>query len=611
MLKAPRSALLLLFLTLPLVSCEAPQAPAPAESSASVAAEAPAETSSQETELSAAAAPFRDVAAEVGLDFTHWNGMTGNFYYPEMMGSGAALIDYDNDGDLDVYLVQGSLLGDARAEDAIFPPPAASGDQLFRNELSSGVLSFTNVTNELGLQALGYGMGALAADFDNDGWTDLYVTNLGQDQLWRNLEGKSFVDVTKAAGIDQARWSVPALAVDIDGDNFLDLFLGRYVEWDASTDPSCTDELGLRNYCGPLSFKPLPDALLRGSEGLVFEDLSARAGIRRAFGAALGAAAADFDGDGRLDLYVANDGVPNQLWHREAVKEPRYIDAALLSGTAVSGEGKPEASMGVAVADEDGDGDEDLFLAHLDKETNTLYRNNGAGIFDDASIVSGLGPASRPFTGFGTAFVDYDLDGVLDLMVFNGAVKNIKEAALSGDKLPLRQPNQLFHGLGGGRYELVDGGPAFRLEEVSRGAAFGDLDNDGDPDVVLVNNSGPVRLLLNQASERVASEKTAETMRHWLGLRLTISPAGAARDAWGALAVVRLGDGREVRRRVGDMPSYASSSDPRLLFGLGEIDAVASVEVYWPDGHRESWDEIAVDRYTELRRGNGTPLHGD
>ncbi len=599
-----------------LAGCGAPQT----DTATPTATTDPAGEEAQPAAEAAPAGPavFLDAAAESGLEFRHWNGMSGRFYYAEMMGSGAALFDFDNDGDLDVYLVQGGALGDG---EPTFPPPGPLPlkDRLFRNDLTTGDdgtprLRFTDITEESGIESSGYGMGVAAADFDNDGWIDLYVTNLERNQLFRNRgrdgEGRvTFEDVTDSSGAGVEFWSVPAVAFDYDRDGWLDLFVGNYVEFSTASNKRCTDELGLPNYCGPLAFTPLPDVLLRNlgaraKRGPRFRDVTHDAGIHREHGGCLGAVAADFDADGWLDLFVANDGMPNQLWmHRQ---RGGFENRALLAGAAVSGQGHPEASMGVAAADFDADGDEDLFLAHLTRETNTLYVNDGQAFFEDRSASSGLGGPSLPMTAFGTGWLDVDNDGWLDLLAVNGAVKVIKSLSLAGDPFPLHQRNQLFLSRGDGSFEDATdrAGEVFELSEVSRGAAFGDVDNDGDADVLVSNNNGPVRLLLNQAGQD----------RAWLGLRLV--DRGGKRDALGARAgVVRGGavrggavrGGGTLWRRVGANASYGSSSDPRLLFGLGDDDAISRVVVEWPDGKREQWpgDGVQPGAYVTLRQGSG------
>ena len=611
----PKPRLSTLALGLLAVACGEPPPPttgdagvAPAAGDAGVAPTASDAGAAAATD--AGPAIFVDAAAEAGLDFVHFNGMTGRFYYAEMMGSGVALLDFDGDGDLDVYAVQGAFLGDDTAADALFPPPAGTSlrDRLFRNDTAGGELRFTDVTDESGIVSEGYGMGAVAADFDNDGRTDLYVTNLGRNQLFRNLGGGRFEDVTdEVTGI--VRWSVPATVADFDADGWLDLFVGNYVVFTADTNRVCTDELGADNYCGPLAFAPVADSLLRnrgGRSGLGFEDVSGRAGIDHDFGRCLGAAVADFDGDGWIDVYAANDGTPNQLWRNRGRSEGDrrgdlgFENRALLAGAAVGGQGVPEASMGVAVADYDGDGDEDLFVTHLTGETSTLYVNDGDGLFAVASTASGLGAPSWPFTGFGTGFFDYDNDGRLDLLAVNGAVKIVKELALADDPYPLHQRNQLFHRRPDGTFEDVsdEAGVAFALSEVSRGAAFGDLDDDGDVDVVVSNNNGPLRLLRNEVGQD----------RPWLGLRLVGGPA--RRDMVGARAALHLADGTVLWRRVDAGGGYASSNDPRLLFGLGDGGAPVKIVVEWPGGRREEFEPTPAGAYTTLVQGSGRPGGG-
>ena len=548
---------------------------------------------------------FREVAASVGLDFVHFNGMTGKLYFPETMGAGAALFDYDDDGDLDVYLVQGAFLDPgATMDDALRPVAGPLRGRLYRNDLrihpdGRRELRFTDVTEESGIREAGYGMGVAAGDVDNDGWTDLYVTNLGPNRLWHNDGDGTFTDVTERAGVDDPRWSVPAVFFDYDRDGWLDLYVGNYVEFTAASHKLCRTLTGTPDYCGPATYRAETDRLFRNRGDGTFEDVSATSGIRGPSGAALGAAAADLDGDGLPDLYVANDGMPNRMWINRG--DGTFEDRALFAGTAVNRDGEPEASMGVAVGDLDGDGDEDLALTHLTLETNTVYLNDGAGLFDDASAATGLGPPSVAWTGFGAAWLDFDSDGLLDLAAVDGAVRFPPDpaAARPGDDWPLGQPNQLFRNLGGGRFAEVSerAGPGFTAREVSRGLAVGDVDQDGDPDLVVTNASGPVRLLLAEAARGA----------HWLGLRL-VGPGG--RDALGARVAVERPGRPTLWRRADSGGSYASASDPRVLVGLGADPAVGRVVVTWPDGRREAW-QVEADRYHTLRQGGGRSLPAD
>jgi hypothetical protein len=526
--------------------------------------------------------------------------MSGDLYYAETVGSGAAVFDYDNDGDLDVYLVQGAMLGDGKTvADATFPPEPGVEirDRLFRNDLvvENGVakLKFTEVTEASGIAEPGYGMGTAAADYDNDGWVDLYVTGMADNRLWRNNGDGTFSDVTAKAGVNDIRWSVSASFFDYDKDGFLDLYVGNYIDFSMETHKICYTTSSRADYCGPRSYNPQPDRFLRNRGDGTFEDVSAKTGISEEFGGALGIVAADLNLDGWLDIYVANDQVPNQMWIADG--NGRFFNDALLAGVAVNMDGAPEASMGVDVADFDADGDPDIFLTHLNRQTNTIYVNDGTGFFSDATSVSGLGSSSVRFTSFGTAWIDYDNDTWLDLLVVSGDVQIIEELALKNDPYPIHQKNQLFRNLGNGRFKEIsdESGSVFELSEVSRGAAVGDLDNDGDLDVVVTNNNGPVRLLRNEVGNA----------KSWIGLRL-IDP-GVGRDAIGARIAVHVKGPKPIWRRVRVDGSYGCSNDPRILVGLGDADAVEAVDVVWPDGSREKWTGLELGRYTTLEKGKG------
>ncbi len=540
---------------------------------------------------------FVEDAAGSGIDFVHWNGMSGEFYLAEIMGAGCALLDYDGDGDLDAYLVQGGLLGPGKSvEDALLPPPAGPlRDRLYRNDLvraPDGVprARFTDVTGESRIDARGYGMGVATGDYDGDGDVDLYLTNYGANQLWRNEGDGTFTEVGAAAGVDDATWSVSAAFVDYDRDGRLDLYVGNYVDFRFANHKACYSKV--RDYCSPSAYNPVPDRLYRNRGDGRFEDVSATAGVAADRGNALGVVTVDLDRDGWPDIYVANDGTPNLCWINRG--DGRFANTALLAGCALNEAGQAEAGMGVDAGDFDGDGDDDLFVTHLSGETNTLYLNDGRGTFEDRTIVSGLGPPSRAFTGFGTAWFDYDNDGWLDLLVVNGAVTLIEELLQAGDPYPLHQPNRLYRNLGQLRFEDVTerAGAALALSEVSRGAAFGDVDDDGDVDVLISNNNGPARLLLNQLGNR----------NHWLGLRL-IGDDGAVVPGT-RVAVVRR-DGTALWRRARSDASYASANDPRVLFGLGSSAELPRVRALWPEGRVETWSVPGIDRWITLRAGTG------
>ncbi len=542
---------------------------------------------------------FVDRAARAGLDFRHYNGMSGAFYSAEIMGPGAALLDYDDDGDLDLYLPQGGVLGPGRTwADAQDPPPPGHfmGDRLYRNDLEvapdgSRRLAFTDVTAEAGIRVTGYSMGAAAGDYDRDGDVDLYVTGFRANHLLRNDGDGTFTDVTAAAGVGEGRWSVSAAFLDYDGDGWLDLYVGNYVEQDLADHQPCRSRNSARDYCTPLAYTPEPDRLFRNRGDGTFADVSGASGVGGKPGTALGVVATDLNGDRLPDLYVANDAMANFLWLNQG--DGTFRDEGYLAGAAVNMEGQAEASMGVDAADFDGDGDEDLFMTHLKGETNTLYVNDGQGWFQDRSLATGLGAPSRGYTAFGTAWFDYDNDGLLDLFTANGEITLIRALMEADDPFPLHQPNQLFRNLGEGRFRDVSAaaGAVFALSEVSRGTAFGDVDNDGDTDLVVANNNGPVRLLENRVGNA----------NPWLGLAL-VDRHGRRTGA----RVERLRPGApSLWRRARAEGSYASANDPRVLLGLGDEAGPQRVRVHWPSGAVEAWSGLAPGRYHTLREGEG------
>jgi hypothetical protein len=537
-----------------------------------------------------AEALFVESAAAVGLTFEHRNGASGQYYMPEVMGAGVALFDYDNDGDLDVFLVQS---GNVTSRDS--QPSARSTSRLFRNDLvvaanGARLLRFTDVTDRAGIAAHGYGMGAATGDYDNDGDLDLLVTSFGPETLYRNNGNGTFTDVTRDAGISDPLWSTSAAFIDHDRDGDLDLFVANYLDFTVADNKVCHDSVGSRDYCSPRAYRPVPDRFYRNEGNGKFVDATEKSGIARADGAGLGVTVGDYDGDGWLDLYVANDATPNQLWINR--HDGTFKDEGLLSGTAVNASGNPEGSMGIASGDFDRDGDEDLFVTNIAGETFALYVNDGKGSFDDGRAKAGLTAPTAAFTGFGTEWLDYDNDGWLDLFAANGAVNVID--AQRGQPAPFRMRNLLFHNTRDGRFADVTkaAGPAFQRAEIGRGAAFGDLDNDGDLDIVVTNNNGPARLLLNQS-----------TKTHWLQVRLDQGAGRGNRFAFGARVGIERAGEPVLWRRVRTDGSYLSASDARVHFGLGASAEIAAVVIEWPGGERERKTGVAVDRLVTLVRG--------
>jgi enediyne biosynthesis protein E4 len=547
---------------------------------------------------------FTDRAKESGIDFVHVNGMSGQFYMTEIMAPGIALFDYDNDGDLDIYLVQG---GELRVQGSGFKVQGSGSGfkvqgsgfegRLYRNDLEvrgdgTRRLHFTDVTDQSGIGPRDYGMGVAAGDFDNNGCVDLYLTNFGRNQMFRNNCDGTFSDVSKVSGTDNVGWSVSAAFVDIDRDGWLDLYVGNYLRYSLEGNTPCYSSFGALGYCTPLSYEALPGRLFRNRGNGTFADVTAQSRVSSEFGPSLGVSTADFNGDGWMDIYVANDGTENQLWLNQ--RNGTFSNTALLAGIALPITGKPEGSMGVDAGDFDNDGDEDLVITELAGEGSNLFVNDGTGTFEDRGAPSALEAITLPYTGFGTAWFDFDNDGWLDLLAVNGTVQIIESLRQSHDPFPLHQRKLLLRNLGGGRFEDATdrAGTAFRSSEVGRGAAFGDIDNDGDVDVAVANNNGPTRLLINNAGNRA----------HWIGLRLVGERGG--RDMLGARVEVVRQNGSLTRRARSD-GSYASANDPRILVGLGDSTEGVRVRVRWPDGRVEERGDMAIDRYTTLNEGAG------
>jgi hypothetical protein len=534
---------------------------------------------------------FVDVTDQVNLQFHHENGGTGELLLPEIMGSGAALLDVDRDGDLDVLLIQSGPL----------KLPAGGtrpSHRLLRNDLDSQAgrsLRFTDITEASGITSVGYGMGVASGDFDNDGLVDLYITSLGPNQLLKNLGNGTFLDVTSVAGVDDPHWSSSATFFDYDRDGYLDLFVTNYVDFDLSRSPKCYAPSSARDYCGPDAYTAVHDSLFHNRGNGRFENVTETAGFLESFGAGLGVVAADFNNDGWCDLYVANDGDPNQLWINQQ-GSGRFTDEGLLAGVALNTQGQALAGMGVDADDLDGDGDQDLFVTNLTGESNSLYVNLGDGLFEDRTIPLGLYAPSLPFTSFGTRFLDFDHDGDLDIFAMNGAVRLQDRLVNAGDPNPLRQTSQLFRNDGreGFRDVSPEHADTIAFSGVSRGACIGDVDNDGDLDVLVTTNNGPARLFLSQAAART----------HWLGLQFVDASQG--QDVLQTRAAMTGANQRTLWRRVHSDGSYQSASDPRIIVGLAQDSSPRSVTAHWPDGLIEAWHALKPDRYHRLQRGTGT-----
>lgn len=529
---------------------------------------------------------FRDVTAESGLDFVHVTGARGGFRLIEELGPGGAFLDYDNDGDLDVYLVQGGVYGSAVAE---------HHNRLYRND---GAGHFEDVSVGSGADVPGYGMGCAAADYDNDGNVDLYITRVGPDVLLRNNGDGTFADVTRAAGLGDTGYGAGAAFLDYDRDGYLDLYVTRYVDWSPARERECYDLNGVRDYCNPTIYAaPSHDLLYRSTGDGRFEDVTATAGIGGALGNGLGVLCTDLTGDGWVDVYVANDQSPTFFWVNRG--DGTFVEDAALRGCAFNGDGMIIAGMGLAAEDLDADGDVDVLATNIHNDAHLCLRNEG-GFFEDVSVAWGVGDWGVPYTGFGVAIFDQDHDGALDCFVANGAVNRLPERYEPGDAYA--EPNQFARGTPpghslpgrgrGGRF--TDASQAAGLNDmrfgVSRAAVVGDYDNDGDLDVLVTNNGGRVQLLRNENATGFA----------WS--MLDLMPSGGARHAINAGVALEAG-GKRFRREVRPQSSYLSSHDPRLHFGLGAATVIDRLTVTWPDRSVETWTDLPVNRHLRLRQG--------
>jgi hypothetical protein len=554
-----------------------------------------------------ASAHFTDVAASTGLTFRHIHGRRRPLTIVETMGSGGAFLDYDQDGWLDIFLVQSG--------EEFQRPRQESRSRLFRNTgglgAQPGSRRFEDVTERARIHLDGYGMGCCAGDYDNDGDTDLYVTNYGRSNvLLRNNGDGTFTDVTREAGVGGAKelWSTSCAFADFNGDGWLDLYVCNYVRYDPQL-PYCSYGR-VRGGCPPNVYAPQRDLLFLNNGGAAaqgrgrsctFTERAKEAGVDNPRGAGLGVVCADFDGDGRIDLFVANDKTPNALLRNlgGTAAKPwscRFADISLTAGVGYSESGSVQAGMGTDAGDVDGDGRLDLVVTNFQYEPNSIYHNLGANRFTDVAFAWGLGGPSLLKLGFGVAFLDYDLDGDEDLYVGNGHVFDNVQEFDTGARY--EQQDQLFEG--GSRFgrhvkrdRFVEvsaaAGPAFAAATVTRGVAVGDFNNNGTPDVLCNDSGGPVRLLKNEPRHR----------RHWIGLALRGMLSN--RSAIGTRVEVRTPDGLQAKE-VRSGSSYLSQSDLRLLFGLGSISDAGSVkvEIRWPSGRRQILPLTVVDRYVQV-----------
>ena len=516
---------------------------------------------------------FDDVAARAGVVFVLDHAPTPDKRLIETMPGGLAIFDYDGDGRPDLYFTNGA------GGDAFDKTDARFWNRLYRNE---GNWRFTDVTAQAALRGGTYAMGAAAADFDNDGDQDLFVAGVGWNELYRNNGDGTFAEVAATAGIAKAAWSVAGAWLDYDRDGRLDLFVVNYLQWSPGPQRYCGDRTReLRVYCHPKYFDGLPNTLYRNRGDGTFEDVTARAGLAAVVGKGMSVAAADFDADGWVDVYVTNDAVPSVLLRNTG--KGTFEEVGLLAGVALPGHGRPVSAMGVDAGDVDADGRPDLIVSALAGETFPLYRNEGGGSFRDAGVTSGLGALTVRRSGWGVAFGDFDNDGALDLFTANS---HVNDRVDQFEAVPYLEPNRIYRNVGGGRFLDVSAtaGDAFQKPAAHRGAVAADLDGDGRLDVVTTALGTPAAIWRNTS-----------TAGHWIGVRLQSSVG--PRDGVGS--TVRVG-----RQAVtlSTSTSYASSKPPLAHFGLGAADAPPVVEVTWPDGAKQSVTAEEIDRVITIRR---------
>jgi hypothetical protein len=517
---------------------------------------------------------FEEVASKAGVEFVLHNSATPEKHQIETMPGGVAVLDYDNDGRMDIYFTNGAHQPSLEKSDASYH------NRLYRN---LGNWKFQDVTARAGVAGSGYNMGAAAADYDNDGFTDLFVTGLNRNILYRNRGDGTFEDVTKKAGLEPGApqpWSIAAGWFDYDNDGWLDLFVTTYVRWNPAAEPYCGEPGKFRTYCHPKYYQGLPNLLYHNNGDGTFTDVSTASGISAHVGKGMGVAFADYDQDGDLDVIVANDTVPNFLFRNDG--GAKFAEVGLRAGVGFNDDGRALSSMGVDFRDVDNDGREDLFITALSNETYPLYRNLGKGLFADVTYPSRVGRATLALSGWAAGIYDFNNDGWKDLFAANGDVNDNTEVFSSRRS---RQPNSVLINLGDGTFDssvLTGAG-------LHRGAAFSDFDDDGRIDVVVTRLNEPARLLRN----------TSGGANHWLGLRLTGRRSN--RDAIGARVRVVTASGRELWNHVTTTVGYAGSSDPRIHFGFGPESRVKHIEIRWPSGAVQKLENLAADRYLRVQ----------
>ncbi len=526
---------------------------------------------------------FRDVTKQAGIHFKHNSGSFGKKYLPETMGSGVCVLDYDNDGWQDILFVNSMDWPGHKGATKSYPA-------LYHNNKDG---TFTDVTQEAGLAIESYGLGCAVADYDNDGFEDIYITTVGSNHLFHNLGNGKFADVTVKAGLADPGFSTSAVWFDYDNDGKLDLFVTHYIDWSIAKDQYCTLDNKNKSYCTPQTYKGESSTLFHNKGDGTFENVTKRAGLHDPTSKSLGVAMLDYDNDGWMDLFVTNDTEPNKLYHNN--HNGTFTDVAVQVGVAFSESGRVRAGMGVDAGDYDASGWQSLVIGNFTNESMSLYRNDGSGLFVDEEISSGIRQMSLQALTFGCFFFDYDLDGRLDIFAANGHVSD--DISVVQPTLKYAQPAILFHNSGNRKFEDASAkvGPAMQQPVVGRGAAYLDYDNDGDLDLLITANNGPARLLRNENGNQNDM------------LRVKLVGARSNRDGIGAKVTLTTSSGARLLRMVKTGSSYASQSELPLTFGLGKPEAgrTVSVEIVWPSGQKDSFSKIGANQFITIKEGSG------
>jgi hypothetical protein len=603
-LRLPRSLIFLLAASFLAVGCKPkptaeaePSSPAISPPSPVAASPSPVQPSAQvipkvSAELARPSGPieFVDVTAQAGIHFKHDSGAFGKKYLPETMGSGVCFIDYDNDGWQDIFLVNSMDWPEHKAGKS-FPA-------LYHNNHDG---TFTDVTREAGLAIETYGQGCAVGDYDNDGYEDLYLTTVGSNHLFRNLGNGKFADVTAKAGVASPGFSASAVWFDYDNDGRLDLFVTHYIDWSVEKDQYCTLDNKNKSYCTPQTYKGESSRLYHNKGNGVFEDVTKQAGLLDPKSKALGVALLDYDNDGWIDLFVSNDTEPNKLYHNN--HDGTFTDVGVTVGVAFSDSGRVRAGMGADAADFDNSGFPSLVIGNFTNESMSLYKNDGSGLFTDESPRSGIAQMTTQSLTFGCFFMDYNLDGLLDIIAANGHVSD--DIAVVQPTLKYAQPAGVYRNIGSRKFEDVSAklGRALQKPVVARGIAYADFDNDGDLDLVITANNGPARLLRNEN----ANQNDV--------LRVKLVGTKSNRDGIGAKVTLIASTGVTMTRMVKGGSSYLSQSELPLTFGLGKPGdtRIVRVQIVWPSGRKDTIADPKPNQFITIQEGKGivsaAPIH--